>query len=440
MIDNLLMTVLSRWSHAWEIPPLLALSPAERWQAARTVPVPQAANQSLVPILLAVVLVVLVIVLIKVSFSSIKRDKLRHEKAFAENIRRLNLSTHEHQLLLDIVRESGLRHRHAIFQQKAAFDRGADRWLAKSSKEAKDPESKKQLLAEMGFLRDKLHLTEVDTPPLEQGKSDEIESETGTGTGKRRSRLTTRELPLNKLLHITRRLDRQNDDFHGTIVANNAEQLVLQIETPIKISFGEIWHARYYFGASVWEFATTVSSYDGDRLVLQHSQNVRFVNRRRFVRVATKHRAFIAHYPFQHLEDGTSDAWVPVDFQPATVTELAGPGLRMETSMPAEPGDRVLVSFRLEIPGDTDPTGKGCVINTMGEVKRVEPMYDHHAMGIHLMGLKDGDIDQLVGLTNKAVYATPSPRTQEPLPERPEQIEQDEVLEMVCESPGDNHA
>lgn len=434
MIDNLLMTVLYQGSQAWDIPPLLALSPTERWQAARTVRETQGMNQSVIPLILAALLLVLVIVLIKVSVSSIKRDKLRHERAFGENIHRLNLSAHEHQLLLDIVRESGLRHRHAIFQQKVAFDRGADRLLAKRAKQAKDPESKQLLIAEIGFLRDKLHLTEVAPAPLEE------ETAADTTTGKRRSRLTTRELPLNKLLHITRRLDQQNDDFHGTIVANNAEQLVLQIETPIKINFGEIWHARYYFGASVWEFATTVISYDGDRLVLKHSQNVRFVNRRRFVRVATKHVAYIAHYPFYRVEDSTSETWVPIDFKSATVTELAGPGLRMETSLAAEPGDRVLITFRLEIPGATDTTRKGCVINAMGEVKRVEPMYDRYAMGIRLMGLKDGDIDQLVGLTNKAVYATPSLRAPEPATEFPEPIEQDEVLEMVCESPGDNHA
>ncbi len=438
MIDNLLVTVLYRWSQAWKLPPLLALSPTERWQAARTGNATSEANPNVMPLILTAVLVALVIVLVKVSLSSLKRDRLRHKRAFGESIHRLNLSTREHQLLLDVVRESGLRHRHAIFQQKAAFDRGADRLLAKLSTKHNDPESKQQLLAEIGFLRDKLHLTRVDTPPLKGGSVDE--SESGTGTGKRRSRLTTRELPLNKLLHITRRLDHQGDDFHGTIVANNAEQLVLQIETPVKICFGEIWQARYYFGASVWEFTTTVISYDGDRLVLKHSQNVRFVNRRRFVRVATKHVAYIAHYPFYHVKDSASKACVQVDFTEATVTELAGPGLRMETSLSAEPGDRVLISFRLEIPNETDPARKECVINTMGEVRRVEPMYDRHAMGIRLIGLKDGDIDQLVGLTNKAVYATPSRRAQEPVTERPEQIEGDEVLEMVCESPGDGHA
>jgi hypothetical protein len=433
MFDNIILSVFCRLTSAWERPALLALSPGERWQAASKGTATQTVHYNYMPIILSVILVLLVLVLIRVSISSIKRERRRNQAAFEETIHRLSLSTRENQLLQEIARESGLRHSNAIFQQPAAFERGVDRLLAKLARESQDPAKKKRINAEIGFLRDKLRLGDmIIAPPA-------VVEESSEKIGRKRSRLTTRDLPLNKLLHITRRESNRDDDFHGTIVANTDEQLELQIETPIKISFGEIWHARYHFGASVWEFETTVISYDGDRLVLQHNQNVRFVNRRRFLRVPSEHLAFIAHYPFLHIEKTEADAWAPVTFQTATVTELAGPGLRLETPLAAKSGDRVLVAFRMEMPADSDQAGKGCVIETMGEVKRVEPMYDRYAMAIHLMGLKDSDIDYLVRLTNQAIYSAGIPKKQDLTQARPEQIEQDEVLEMVFDASGDTH-
>ena len=169
---------------------------------------------------------------------------------------------------------------------------------------------------------------------------------------------------------------------------------------------------------------------------------MRFVNRRRFVRVPTQHRAFIALYPFLHLENTDPEKWTPVHFVPATVTELAGPGLRLETGLKTAVGDRVLVSFRIEVPHDTKQAdaASGCIIETMGEVKRIEPIFDQFALSLHLIGLKDSDVDRLVRMTNEVARISDPAKTPEPPPPSPEQIEADAVLEAVIDGEGDSHA
>jgi hypothetical protein len=95
-----------------------------------------------------------------------------------------------------------------------------------------------------------------------------------------------------------------------------------------------------------------------------HGSEVHFVNRRRFLRVAVRSPALIAHLPFVRSDWATGETtaqgtdappgaqanpragYAPV-FVESMVTELAGPGLRIETPLQVQVDDQVLVVFRL---------------------------------------------------------------------------------------------
>ena len=194
-------------------------------------------------------------------------------------------------------------------------------------------------------------------------------------------------------------------ELRATIVENDETSLTVTLDVQIKVTFGELWRAHYHFGASVWEFDTTVVSFDGHRLVLKHSDEVRFINRRRFARVPAHNVAFISKFPFtKEINTDSLEGWKPIEFVPAVVTELAGPGLRVEASIDVSMNERILVVFKLEQTPteahDAEDTPGSRIIEDIGIVRRVEPLGDTRSIGIELIGLSDADIDELVKVTN----------------------------------------
>jgi hypothetical protein len=184
---------------------------------------------------------------------------------------------------------------------------------------------------------------------------------------------------------------------------------------------GEKWCVRYYFGASVWEFETSVLSCQDNIMVLSHSDNVRFINRRRFVRVPVNQPTYIAQFPFDktlspkdtgdNKNDSAADSkneWGPPDFVPAAVTELAGPGLRIEAPLDVNVGDRVLVIFKLDEEGkNPDLQREGTtktirIVEDVGEVRHTKAVENGFSIAVELTGLSDSNINELVRATNAA--------------------------------------
>jgi hypothetical protein len=362
-------------------------------------------DQRWMPMVLISLLAVLIIALLGITYNRIQRERRLASQAFMENVRRRNLSHHEYRLLLEVIRRSGLSpyQRGMILSSASHFERGASRAaqeiLAKQGAEAHD-----RLLGELAFLREKLGFHDRSTKEwLAKSKGE--------------SKLTTRDIPVGKTLHITRRLGRQSDELEALVVGNDARQLTVTLERPLRITFGELWRARYYRGASVWEFDTAVVSFEGTRLILRHSNDVRFINRRRFVRVPAHNLAFVAPFPFaRSLADGTTvlpdgaQGWKPVEFVHAVVTELAGPGLRIEAPLPVQVGQRLLIVFRLDGPSKGESqaqAGAGArLIEDIAVVRRIEAIPDSYSIALELVGLQDSDIDELVRATTTAARAS----------------------------------
>jgi len=370
----------------------LALTPWERWVAASRMNSSTGGSQ-LVTVVGATVLIVLLALLLKASFNHRQKDRQLADQQFLENVRRRNLSVREYHILLDIVSQSRLRRKGTIFDDRKAFESGSARILTNMANK-QDPEGEERFLAELEFLREKLGFKKhegLDKTPVNKKKGER--------------KLTTRDIPLGKSLRITRRLGRNANELTTTIVANDEDNFTATLDLPIKVTFGEMWRAHCFFGASAWEFDTSIVSFEGNKIVLKHSNDVRFVNRRRFVRTAVSCPAHICRFPFSQIQntslvETTEDQCQPLKLTEGHVTELAGSGLLLKTQVDVELGDRVLVILRLIDQRDPQHS-KGLepvtrTIQDIGIVRRIETTRTGFALGIELIGLADTDVDELL--------------------------------------------
>jgi hypothetical protein len=371
----------------------LALTPWERWTAAAKFNSGANANGSqYITIIGITILIVLLALLVKTSFNRRQKDRQLAAQQFLENVRRRNLSVREYHILLDIISHTRLRHKEAIFDNAKAFDAGAARILADNTGQ-EGPEWKERFLAELEFLREKLGFRKhkgLDKTPINKNKGSH--------------KLTTRDIPVGKSLRITRRLGHNANEITTTVVANTEANLTATLDLPIKVTFGEMWRAYCFFGASSWEFDTSVVSFEGNKLVLKHSTDVRFVNRRRFMRTPVSCPAHICCLPFAQVQNslvGTGETHgQPLELVEGWVTELAGSGLLLKTRLNVDLGTRVLVTFQLL--DQRDPLfKKGLVpvtrtIQDIGIVRRIDTTQGGFALGIELVGMTDTNVDELL--------------------------------------------
>ena len=97
----------------------------------------------------------------------------------------------------------------------------------------------------------------------------------------------------------------------------------------------------------------------------------------------------------------------------ASVTELAGPGLRVEAPLEVKVGDRVLVILKLSEEEDQKPysqrTGKTApekIVEDIGEVRHTKSIKNGYSIAVELTGLTDPNINELIRATNAASLKT----------------------------------
>jgi len=390
-----------------------ALTPIERWDAARRLGTNFTGERWFVIGALVSLLILTVLFLI-VSRNRKTRIRRNSNSRFFEYAGKSGLSEHESGILLSVARVAGLKQTETIFTMGNAFDIGAAKLIELSLVNQGVQESE-QLKSELSYLREKLGFVK--------------KAVVSGGTTTRTRRLSSRQIPVGKQILITRRRNRNTPDIEATVITNNDLELTIQLSGPLSSVAGDLWRARYFFGASVWEFDTSVVSCDGDMMVLNHSDNVRFINRRRFLRVSVNKSAYIARFPFSlkfsenptvsQDEDGSEVAepeeevgeiWGPPAFVPSVVTELAGPGLRIETSLDVKVGERLLVIFRLdeEDEQNLDSVAKGGnlskaeIVEDIGEVRHIKAIPNGFSIAVELTGLNDSDVNVLIRATNAA--------------------------------------
>jgi len=407
----------------------LVLTPIERWKAAGQ------QNTSLTEhwfvLTGAAAIIILTVLLLIVSYNRITRERKVSGQLFFDFAEQRGLSGRECQILHKIAQKTGLRKHEAIFSMAGAFDAGAKKMIEECFAKQGAEESK-WLRTELSFLREKLCFLK--------------KSSVSISSLSKLKKPSSRHILTGKKLYITRRTSPDLGDLgdiESIVIKNDNMELTIQLTTPVESRLGELWRVRYSFGASVWEFDSSVVRCNNDVLVLNHSDNIRFISRRRFLRVQVNKPAFIAHFPFsrsissntnnntqgparkQSLVNALSN-WGPPEFMPATVTELGGPGLRVEAKLEAKVGDRILVIVNLseENVQDLNPSSKSTslrsvlsmdrkstplkIVEDIAEVRHVRTLQDGSSIAVELTGLNDSDMNELIRATNTAYKKTSS--------------------------------
>ena len=394
---------------------LAALTPAQKWNAARQFDRSLMSERWFILAGLATI-IILILLLIAASYHRRTEERRIRNRRFMEYADKIGLTRRERQILQDIAIRAGLRHNVSIYSMIEAFDRGAS-GILEDTLTLKGIEAGKRLSTVMSALREKLGFEKQHAAPLGS------------------SRPTSRQIPTGKKLYVTYLNADDPTNFESIVIKNDDVQLTARLATPMQRSAGELCSVRYGFGGSVWEYDATVVSCDGDVLVLTHNNNVRFINRRRFLRVPVHKVAFMAHFPFVRTlttdtggggddragsTEGNEKYWAALDFIPAVVTELAGPGLRIEAPLDVKIGERVLIIFKLN---EENPQGSPAssnehspqsntksrdkvtplkIVEDIGEIRHIEATQDGFSTGVELMGLNDSDVNELIRATNAA--------------------------------------
>ena len=390
----------------------LALTPVERWNAlSNNNHNPMTDRWFMVTGIVAIV--ILSILFFVINIKRVRYERKGSNKLFDEYSVKSGLSQQETQLLFEIAKNAGLKRNESIFTMVTAFDRGALVLRKGFSGNHQSPEYS-HMKVTISSLREKLGFTK--------------KASFSRGAPNKSTQLISKDIPVGKKVTITRRSGRNTDGIDAVVVANTESELEVELGDPIKITFGEFWCVRYFQGSSIWEFDSSVHSYDGSRLILSHNDNVRFINRRRFLRVPVVMSAFIAAFPFERLcdeskrddldEDGFQQTqaliWGPPEFIPALVTELAGPGLRIETSLDVKVGDRVLVVFNLGQQKEVDSNRRSArlvpysIAEDIGTVRHISNIENGLSIAIELTGLNDSNINKLICAANTTSRETAS--------------------------------
>ncbi|MHC4758845.1 MAG: hypothetical protein ACYTE8_09320, partial [Planctomycetota bacterium] len=360
---------------------VMTLTPIERLEAARRLDSTPASTEKLFMYLGIIAVSILTIMLFVISFERRTRERKKTSNAFKNYARRKGLSEDERKILMRIAKIAGLKRTASIFTMSSAFDRGATAVIEKSFSN-QDPEYGKRLRSEIAFLREKLGF-----------QKRQIDN---TAWMSEPEKLTTRRVPVGKKLYLSKKENRTKPQVDGSVVKIDDVNIMIQFDSPVDFQAGDLLCVNYYFGVSAWEFDSSVISCDGNTLVLSHADRIRYINRRRFLRVQVEKPAYIAHYPFDkifsfrteinqiiedepsHVERHISDKiWGVPEFVPGMITEIAGPGLRIKTPLELKTGEKVLVVFKLNEIREKDTSSENGQIHTVrvvegvGQVKHV---------------------------------------------------------------------
>jgi len=169
---------------------------------------------------------------------------------------------------------------------------------------------------------------------------------------------------------------------------DQGRELFVLPEVPLEAHAGETWTVRYPRAGTLWEFDAKVVSNMADEIVIRPGGQARWVNRRRFARVPVCRPAQVALFPFHRAEGNMSAP----EFVPARLVDIGGPGMRIEASLEAAVGDRLLVVA--ELPNR--------VMEIMGMVRHVRPAEgEQWQIALELTGLDTSQIAELTQVTNE---------------------------------------
>jgi hypothetical protein len=349
---------------------VLGLTPTERFRAAQDGASPWLGWQWGLLVLAGVVSIATIAIIRHVRK---QRQQLQADwDAFYREADARGLSEQEVDLLKVIARESGVLHPDAIFGMDTAFYHGTQEFRHSHHYEHMSTSERSDVDRHLAILRSKLAATDDDHADGEAATNNSRNIRHGT-------RVT--------LLHRS-----HPEGCSATVTQTNGKHLGVKPDLPLALAPGEECRVRYFDGRTVWEFDTPVAAVglEESEILLAHSDQLRFIDRRRFHRVPVQRRALLAQYNF-HIDD---EALRAPEFTDTLVVEMAGPGLKVRTPMDLSKGDHVLVVVQYK----DNRSFQG-----IARVVRVDdPRRMIKSVALEMLGLSPREISQMTTVTNAA--------------------------------------
>lgn len=368
---------------------VLALTALERWAATRKVN-PRATEEYSAIVAITLLLLALVILLWWVSHRRWHpRVQVSRQDLLVDGAERKGLAARERQVLLAIAIRSGLKRSHDIFTTPDAFDEGAGKLLDECAR-SRTPQEMERLRMEVAGLREKLAYR---TPAKrEQGAS-----------------TSSRDIPVGTPVELLRR-DHVDDPAIGAVVVRNDDlEIAVETQMPIDAAGRQEWRVRYRFGGRTWQFDTSSVAGEDRRLVLNHGEAVRAVQRDRAERLALQVPATVARFPFIQtgtVQPGEMPAAGWFELVHGVVTQVSDASLQIRSSLRVETGERVLVLFTLAAGEGDDGVQHGNrrshIIGHVGRVKHRQMVDSETIITVDLTDLTSREIDELVRLAHAA--------------------------------------
>lgn len=317
---------------------------------------------------------ILVMLLIVVRRLRTEKEKQQIQRHYDELSDRMGLTAEEREILDALSARTGMARKDTVFNEPDAFENGLARLMQDVFSEGHNLVYRKKLQAAVFSIREKLGY--VKPAPSGQTPSSKLQS--------------SRHIPVGKTVWLSLSGQQGLKRIKAQVAANESYELLLLPELPLACAVGQVWRVQYEAGSVTWEFdAMTLMCAEG-RLELNHSERVRFVNRRRFPRVVVRKNGAIARLPvFRECQE--ADDLRPVFFD-AQINEISGPGLRLYTELSPTVGERTLVAFELE---------PGRVVQDIGIVRDIRQTPLGRAVIVELVGLTDRGVDELVRVTHQ---------------------------------------
>jgi hypothetical protein len=131
----------------------LALTPVQRWEAARGFNSIVTERWFIMAMVIAIV--ILAVLLVIVSFNKVRQQRRADNRMFVEFAKERGLNVHERQTLLDVANKAGLKSSESIFTLASAFDHGVTK-LQESLAGRQTDEESNELRIDLSHLREKL--------------------------------------------------------------------------------------------------------------------------------------------------------------------------------------------------------------------------------------------------------------------------------------------
>lgn len=378
----------------------------QRWDALTRYHSNPAANQRL---LIVSAIAVIAVTAAAVIWICIRRQSAAksEDRLFNDYAKKRGLTDQQKRLLLKLVRKTDLKRKEAIFALADVFDQTAA-WMIEQIRDTKGAQEAEQLENQFSLLREKLDFGQTVSGRMQTAAAQD-----------------SRQIAVKKKLYIKRN-PLMSGELEAAVIDNSPAGITVQFPMPVEIVFGQPWICRYYTGGFVAEFQTVPVQCRGTVVLLSHSNKIHLVNRRRFVRVPVRKAAFVADCSFRKLSfepraitrrkitaldpiSGSSRTeFNPPQFVPAVVTELGGLGVRIETSLSLQAGDRILLILRLDeaqMPTEYDRCLEDeKIIAGIARVVRAERKESGFSIAAEYIYLEDEQLDQLVCAANAVLH------------------------------------